>query len=242
MSKKNLPYKRNLLKMSGGALMSIAHRPLDKNNVRRIIDEIKQVQQLGVEIGIVIGGGNFYRGATLAAIGIDRVTADYMGMMGTLINALALRDALEKAALSCRIFSAIAISGIADEFHQLKAIHHLKRGRVVIFAAGTGNPLVTTDSAASLRGIEIRANAILKATDVDGVYSSDPFKNSAATLYSHLTYDEAIRRNLGVMDLSAFCQCRDYNMVLKVFNVTKAGALLKAVLNQNEGTTVTVGE
>jgi uridylate kinase len=219
MSKTTLPYKRILLKMSGGALMSRAHHPLDPSVVRRIIAEIKQVQQLGVEIGIVIGGGNFYRGATLAPIGIDRVTADYMGMMGTLINALALRDALEKASLSCRIFSAIAISGIADEFHQLKAIHHLKRGRV-----------------------EIRADVILKATDVDGIYSSDPMKDSSAKLYTHLTYDEAIDKNLGVMDLSAFCQCRDYDVVLKVFNMTKPGALLRAVLDQDEGTTVTVSK
>ena len=242
MSKTSLPYKRILLKMSGGALMSDAHRPLDPTVVRRIVAEIKQVQQLGIEIAIVIGGGNFFRGATLAPIGIDRVTADYMGMMGTLINALAMRDALEKAELSSRIFSAIAISGIADEFHQLKALHHLKRRRIVIFAAGTGNPLVTTDSAASLRGIEIRADAILKATNVDGVYSSDPVKNSGAKMYTHLTYDEAIDKNLGVMDLSAFCQCRDYNVILKVFNVTKPGALLKTVLNQKEGTTVTVSK
>jgi uridylate kinase len=242
MSTQQLPYKRILLKMSGGVLMSKTHRPLDPVVVHRIVAEVKQVQQLGIEVGIVIGGGNFFRGAALAPIGIDRITADYMGMMGTLINALALRDAFEKASLSSRIFSAISISGIAEEFHQLKAIHHLKLGRIVIFAGGTGNPLVTTDSAASLRGIEIRADAILKATDVDGVYSSDPDKDPSAKMYTRLTYDEAIENNLGIMDLSAFCQCRDYKVVLKVFNMTKPQALLKSVLNQQEGTTVTVNK
>jgi len=232
-------YKRILLKMSGGALMSKQYQPLDPAVVERIGKEIQSIHQLGVQIGIVIGGGNFFRGATLSKVGINRVTADYMGMLGTIMNALALRDAFEKNNLPVRIFSALAVSGIADEFHQLKAIHDLAKNRIVIFAGGTGNPLVTTDSAASLRAIEIHADAVLKATTVDGVYSADPAKDKSAKLYKHLTYKEVLEKELGVMDLSAFCQCRDHNMILKVFNMTKHGALLNAVLDHQEGTTVT---
>jgi len=236
---KQIPlYKRILLKMSGGALMSDEHQPLDPVVIDRISKEIQAIHQLGVEIGIVIGGGNFFRGAALSKVGINRVTADYMGMLGTMMNALALRDAFEKNHLPVRIFSALAVSGVADEFHQLKAIHDLEKKRIVIFAGGTGNPLVTTDSAASLRAIEVHADVILKATNVNGVYSDDPAKNKKAILYKQLTYKEVLEKELGVMDLSAFCQCRDHHMTLKVFNMTKPGAFLKAVIDPKEGTTV----
>lgn len=176
-------YRRVLLKMSGEALMGKGLHAIDPNVLDRMAKDVTQVYQLGVQIAIVIGGGNFFRGAALQAAGINRITGDYMGMLATLMNALALRDAFERSNLPVRILSAIPMTGVADAFHRRKAIHHLQQGRVVIFAAGTGNPLVTTDSAASLRGIEINADVVLKATNVDGVYSDDPAKNPQAKLY-----------------------------------------------------------
>ena len=231
-------YRRVLLKMSGEALMGKGLHAIDPNVLDRMAKDITQAYQLGVQIAIVIGGGNFFRGAALQAAGINRITGDYMGMLATLMNALALRDAFERSNLPVRILSAISMTGVADVFHRRKAIHHLQQGRVVIFAAGTGNPLVTTDSAASLRGIEINADVVLKATNVDGVYSDDPAKNPQAKLYKHLSYQEALKKELAVMDLAAFCQCRDYNMPLRVFNINKPGALLSVIMNQEEGTLV----
>lgn len=236
-------YRRVLLKMSGEALICTGPHAIDPHILDRIAKEVTQVYQLGVQIAIVIGGGNFFRGAALQKAGINRITGDYMGMLATLMNALALRDAFERSNLPVRILSAIPMTGVADAFHRRKAIHHLQQGRVVIFAAGTGNPLVTTDSAASLRGIEIDADVVLKATNVDGIYSEDPAKNPAAKLYKHLTYQEALEKELAVMDLAAFCQCRDHNMPLRVFNINnnKAGTLLRVILDKEEGTLVDRG-
>jgi uridylate kinase len=235
-------YRRILLKMSGEALIGKGGASsIDPKVLDRLAKEILEVHQLGVQVGIVIGGGNFFRGAALSELGINRISADYMGMLGTLMNALALRDALERCSIPVRILSAIPMSGVADHFNRRKAIHHLQQGRVVLFAAGTGNPLVTTDSAASLRGIEIDADVVLKATNVDGVYSADPAKDRNAILYRHLTYQEALEKELAVMDLAAFCQCRDHNMPLRIFNIHKPGALMRVVLNNDEGTVVDKG-
>jgi len=235
-------YKRLLLKISGEALTGKEPSGIDPAVVTRIASEIKDIAQFGVQVGLVIGGGNLFRGAALSAIGIDRVTADQMGMLATVMNALAMRDMLEKMQVHTRVMSAIPLSGLVDHYDRRKAMNHLAQGRVVIFAAGTGNPLVTTDSAASLRGIEVGADVVVKATNVDGVYSADPYKDPTAKLYQHLTYQEALDKQLGVMDLAAFCQCRDYNMPLRVFNINKPGALLRIVQGEPEGTLVSQGE
>ncbi len=232
-------YRRILLKMSGEALMGGGQRMIDPAVLDRMANEIGEVYQLGVQIGIVVGGGNFFRGVTISEAGINRVTGDHMGMLATLINALAMRDAFERYGLPVRVLSAIPMSGIVDYYNRRKAIHHLQQGRIVIFAAGTGNPLVTTDSAASLRGIEVEADIVLKATQVDGVYSADPRRFPDAIRYEKLTYQEALEKELAVMDLAAFCQCRDYNMPLCVFNMQKPGALLRVITGQAEGTLVT---
>ena len=232
-------YRRVLLKMSGEALMGKGPNAIDSTVLDRLAREVAEIYKLGVQVAIVIGGGNFFRGVTLSEAGINRITGDHMGMLATLMNALALRDSFERASLPVRILSAIPMSGIVDHFNRRKAIHHLQQGRVVIFAAGTGTPLVTTDSAASLRGIEIAADVVLKATNVDGVYSADPAKDPDAKLYHSLTYAEALSKELAVMDLAAFCQCRDHAMPLRVFNINKSGALLQVILGENEGTTVT---
>lgn len=231
-------YRRVLLKLSGEALQGKEKFGIDPVALDRFAAEISEVVDLGVELGIVIGGGNLFRGTTLSAAGLGRVTSDQMGMLATVMNALALRDALERAQLPARVMSAIPMSGVVDHYDRRKAIHHLKEHRIVIFSAGTGNPLVTTDSAASLRAIETEADVLLKATNVDGVYSADPKKDKSAKLYEQLTYQEALEKELGVMDLTAFCQCRDHQLELKVFNVHKHGALLRVVTGANEGTTV----
>jgi uridylate kinase len=231
-------YKRILLKMSGEALMGDGATAISPTILNRIAKEIKEVRDLGVQIAIVIGGGNFCRGVQLSEVGIDRITGDHMGMVATIMNALALRDAFERSDMHVRILSAVAVGGMVDLFHRRKAIHHLEQGRIVIFSAGTGNPLFTTDSAASLRGIEINADVVMKATNVDGVYSEDPRKNPNAKLYEHLTYNEALAKEFAVMDLAAFCQCRDYEMPLRVFNIGKPGVLLQAVMGENVGTLV----
>lgn len=232
-------YRRILLKMSGEALMGGGSSAIDPKVLDRMAKEVGEIYQLGVQVGIVVGGGNFFRGVTVSEAGINRITGDHMGMLATLINALAMRDAFERSGLPVRVLSAIPMSGMVDYFNRRKAIHHLQQGRVVIFAAGTGNPLVTTDSAASLRGIEIEADVVLKATQVDGIYSADPVRFPNATRYEHLTYQEALEKELAVMDLAAFCQCRDYNMPLCVFNMQKPGALLRVITGQPEGTHVT---
>lgn len=233
-----LAYRRILLKMSGEALLGDTHHSIDPAVLDRMATEIAQVVTLGVQVAIVIGGGNLFRGTTLSKAGIGRITSDYMGMLATLMNALALRDAFERADLSTRILSAIPMTGIVDHYDRRKAIHHLQKGRVVIFAGGTGNPLVTTDSAASLRGIEIEADIILKATQVDGIYTADPNKDSSATRYQSLSYKEVLEKELAVMDLASFCQCRDHGMILRVFNINKPGAILRIVKGENEGTLV----
>jgi len=235
-------YHRILLKMSGEALSGNSQFGIDPAVLDRMAEEIAAVVNIGVQVGVVIGGGNLFRGATLQKAGIARITGDYMGMLATLMNALALRDALEGASLPTRILSAIPMSGIVGHYDRLKAMHHLRQGRVVIFAAGTGNPLVTTDSAASLRAIEIQADILLKATNVDGVYDADPAKHPDAKRYDHLTYREVLSKELAVMDLAAFCQCRDNNMPLRVFNINKEKALLHIVMGESEGTLVETGE
>lgn len=209
--------------------------------LNRLAKEINEVRQLGVQIAIVIGGGNFCRGVALSEVGINRITGDHMGMVATIMNALALRDAFERSQMPVRILSAVRVGGMVDLFQQRKAIHHLEQGRIVIFAAGTGNPLFTTDSAASLRGIEIKADVVMKATNVDGVYSDDPRTNPNAVLHKHLTYDEALKKEFAVMDLAAFCQCRDYQMPLRVFNIKKPGVFMQVVMGEEVGTLVDAG-
>ena len=231
-------YKRVLLKLSGEALMGEKAFGIDPKVLDRMAHEIGELVKLGVQLGLVIGGGNFFRGEALSLVGIGRMTGDHMGMLATVMNALAMRDALERAGFATRILSAIPMSGIVDYYDRRKAIDHLKKGRVVIFAAGTGNPLVTTDSAASLRAIEIEANILLKATSVDGIYSSDPLKNPKAVRYTRVSYKEALEKELGVMDLTAFCQCRDHHMRIRVFSLEKPGALLRIIQGENEGTLV----
>lgn len=231
-------YQRILLKLSGEALQGKTQVGIDPPVLNRIAQEIAELIKLNIQTGVVIGGGNFFRGATLSALGINRITGDQMGMVSTIMNALALREALEQIGVHARIMSAIPMSGIVDHYDRRKAIHNLREKRVVLFAAGTGNPLVTTDSAASLRSIEVEADILLKATNVDGVYSEDPRKNPNATLYQQLSYQEALEKELGVMDLTAFCQCRDHQMPIRVFNIHKEGALKRAALGENEGTLV----
>ena len=241
MSGKKPVYSRVLLKMSGEALMGDGESAISPTVLNRIAKEIHEAHQLGVQIAIVVGGGNYCRGVALSEVGINRITGDYMGMVATIMNALALRDAFERSNMPVRILSAVAVGGMVDLFSRRKAIHHLEQGRIVIFAAGTGNPLFTTDSAASLRGIEIEADVVIKATNVDGVYSADPKKDSSATLYRHITYQEALEKELAVMDLAAFCQCRDYDMPLRVFNIGKPGTFLKVIEGGEVGTLVDGG-
>lgn len=231
-------YKRIVLKLSGEALQGKANFGIDPQVLDRLASEIREITTLNVQIGIVIGGGNLFRGASLSAAGIGRITGDQIGMLATIMNALAMRDALERIHVSARIMSAIPMSGIVDHYDRRKAIYHLERKRVVLFAGGTGNPLVTTDSAASLRAIEVGAEVLLKATNVDGIYTADPSKDKQATRYQVLTYQEALEKELGVMDLTAFCQCRDHNLALRVFNIHKPGSLLRVITGEDEGTLV----
>jgi uridylate kinase len=235
-----LKYHRVLLKLSGEALMGNQGFGIDPEVIKRISSEIKQAVDQGIQVAVVIGGGNLFRGALLSQEGLDRVSADHMGMLATLMNALAMRDIFEQMGMSTRVMSAIPMSGIVDHYDRRKAMHHLMRNRVVIFAAGTGNPLVTTDSAASLRGIEVKADIIIKGTNVDGVYSADPQKDPKAVLYDKLTFDQVLAKQLGVMDLSAFCQCRDQGIPLCVFNINKQGMLLEVLLGKKVGTLVTL--
>jgi len=214
---------------------------IDPKVTKRIAQEISALIEAGVEIGMVIGGGNIFRGAGLAANGVDRVTADHMGMLATVINALSLQDALEQHGAKARVMSAIKINQICEDYIRRRAIRHLEKKRVVIFAAGTGNPFFTTDSAASLRGVEIGADIVLKATKVDGVYSADPMRDPTATFYSRLNYNDVLQRNLQVMDATAIVMCRDHNMPLRVFNMNKAGAMMRIAQGEDEGTLVECG-
>lgn len=231
-------YRRILLKMSGEALMGESHFGIAPHVLHRIVSEIRELCELGVEVALVIGGGNLFRGAALSEAGLGRVTGDYMGMLATVMNALAVRDMFETAHIPSRIMSAIPMTGVVDPYDRRKAIYHLEQGRVVIFAAGLGSPFFTTDSAASLRAIEIDADILLKATKVDGIYSADPFKDPEAIHYSRLSYTEVIEKQLTVMDTTAICMCRDHNMPLRVFNLNKPAAVKAIILGANEGTLV----
>lgn len=235
-------YKRVLIKISGEALMGDQSFGIDPAVVQRTAAEIAEVVNSGVQVALVIGGGNIFRGVSLAAGGMERATADHMGMLATVINALSVQDALEHEGLYVRVMSALPIHQVCEDYVRRRAIRHLEKGRVCIFAAGTGNPFFTTDSAATLRGIEINADLILKATKVDGVYSDDPVKNPDAERFSHLTFDEVLSRKLGVMDLTAMVLCRDHNIPLRVFDMNKAGALMRVIKGEDEGTLVDNGE
>ncbi|MDH5259022.1 MAG: UMP kinase [Gammaproteobacteria bacterium] len=231
-------YTRILLKLSGEALLGSGDYGIDPKVIGRIAVEIQELVDAGVQVGMVVGGGNIFRGAGLAESGMDRVTGDHMGMLATVINALALQDSLEKHGLSVRVLSALKINQICEDYIRRRAVRHLERNRVVVFAAGTGNPFFTTDSAASLRGIEIGAQIVMKATKVDGVYSEDPMKNPDAEFYATLTYDQVIERKLNVMDTAAIALCRDQKMPIRVFNMNKPGAMMRVVMGEDEGTLV----
>jgi uridylate kinase len=237
-----LMYKRILLKLSGEALMGEQEFGIDPAVVQRMAQDIAQAVAAGVEVGLVIGGGNIFRGVSLASGGMERATADHMGMLATVINALSVQDGLEKAGVPVRVMSALPIHQVCEDYVRRRAIRHLEKGRVVIMAAGTGNPFFTTDSAATLRGIEINADLVLKATKVDGVYNADPVKDPSATRYSRLSFDEVLQRQLGVMDLTAIVLCRDHNLPLRVFNMNKPGALMAILYGADEGTLVERGE
>ncbi|TWH64699.1 uridylate kinase [Azomonas agilis] len=238
MSGQKPRYKRILLKLSGEALMGTEDSGIDPKVLDRMALEIGQLIGIGVQVGLVIGGGNLFRGAALSAAGMDRVTGDHMGMLATVMNALAMRDALERSNIPALVMSAISMVGVTDHYDRRKAVRHLSAGEVVLFSAGTGNPFFTTDSAACLRAIEVQADIVLKATKVDGVYTADPMKNAQAEKYDRLSYDQVLAEKLGVMDLTAICLCRDHNMPLRVFNMNKPGALLNIVLGESEGTLI----
>jgi uridylate kinase len=231
-------YKRILLKLSGEALQGEKNFGIDANVLDRMALEIGQLVGIGVQIGMVIGGGNLFRGTELNAVGLDRVTGDHMGMLATVMNALAMRDALERSNISTLAMSSIPMSGVVETYDRRRALRFVQENCVVICCAGTGNPFFTTDSAACLRGIEIDADIVLKATKVDGIFDKDPLKYKDAKRIPHLTYDEVLTKNLCVMDMTAICMLRDQGMPLKVFNVTKPGALLNAVIGKEEGSFV----
>lgn len=234
-------YKRILLKLSGEALMGDDDYGINPEIIARMASEVKELVDAGIEVGMVIGGGNIFRGAGLAASGIDRVTGDHMGMLATVINALAMQDALERQDVKARVMSALKVNQVCEDYIRRRAVRHLEKGRVVIFAAGTGNPFFTTDSAASLRGVEIGADVVIKGTKVDGVYSADPVKDKNATLYSCLSFDEVISKDLKVMDTTAIVLCRDYNLPIRVYNMNKSGALNRVIAGEDEGTLVNKG-
>ena len=235
---RSVKYKRILLKLSGEALMGEHDFGIDPKVLDRMAQEIGQLIGIGVQVGLVIGGGNLFRGAALHEAGMDRVTGDHMGMLATVMNGLAMRDALERAGIRSRVMSAIPMSGVVEHYDRRTAIRYLTASDVVIFSAGTGNPFFTTDSAACLRGIEIDADVVIKATKVDGVYDKDPVKHSDAVKYDSLSYDAVLDQKLGVMDLTAICLVRDHNMPVRVFDMTKPGALLNLVTGGKEGTVI----
>jgi uridylate kinase len=232
-------YRRVLLKLSGEALMGELDYGIKPEVIQRIAGEIAAVRKLGIEVAIVIGGGNIFRGAGLARAGLDRVTGDYMGMLATVMNALAIQDALESQDVYARVMSAIQIHEVCEDYIRRRAVRHLEKGRVVILAAGTGNPFFTTDSAASLRAIEIGADVLLKATKVSGVYDSDPQVNTDASLFDTVSFDKVLVDKLNVMDATAIVMCRDNNLPLRVFNMTEDDTLVRAMTDENVGTLVT---
>ncbi len=233
-------YKRVLLKLSGEALMGEDAYGINRATIERMVADVSDVAKLGVEVAIVIGGGNIFRGVAPGAQGMDRATADYMGMLATVMNSLALADAMRQAGMVARVMSAIGIEQVVEPYVRPKALQYLEEGKIVIFAAGTGNPFFTTDTAAALRGAEIGAEVVLKATKVDGIYSSDPKKDPSATRYTTISFDEAIAKHLQVMDATAFALCRDQKLPIRVFSIVKPGALKNVVLGQDEGTLVHV--
>lgn len=233
-----LQYKRILLKFSGEALMGKSQFGIDPSVLDTLAKDVAELIQMGVEVGLVLGGGNLFRGKALFQAGVGRVTGDHMGMLATVMNALAMRDALERIDLPARIMSAIPMLGVVDSYHRRKAITHLRNGHVVIFAAGTGNPFFTTDTAACLRAIEVGADVVLKATKVDGVYSADPVKDPSATKYDYLTYKEVLTKGLEVMDSTAICLCQDQGMPLQVFDMAAPNALKRIVTGERVGTIV----
>jgi uridylate kinase len=240
MSQAKSQYTRILVKLSGEALMGSGDYGIDPAVLKRIAGELQAIQEMGVQVATVIGGGNIFRGAGLARAGMDRVAADHMGMLATVMNALAMQDALESLGLHARVMSAIRINEVCEDYIRRRAMRHLEKGRVVIFAAGTGNPFFTTDTAAALRAIEISADVLLKATKVNGVFSEDPLKNPAAVRYSTLTFDRVLNEKLNVMDATAIVMCRDNHLPLRVFNLNNSGDLTRIVRGEDVGTTVTV--
>lgn len=235
---KSAKYKRILLKLSGEALMGEMDFGIDPKVLDRMALEIAQLRGIGVQVGLVIGGGNLFRGKALSEAGLDRVAGDHMGMLATVMNALAMRDALERANMPTRVMSAIPMSGVVDHYDRRSAIRALDAGDVVIFSAGTGNPFFTTDSAACLRGIEINADVVMKATNVDGVYTADPKKDPTAEKYDSLTYREVLEKELGVMDLTAICLARDHSMPLRVYDMNETGVLARLMTGGNDGTLI----
>jgi uridylate kinase len=239
MSESRVLYRRVLLKLSGEALMGDLDYGIDPAIIKRIAAEVAEVRKLGIEVAIVIGGGNIFRGAGLAGAGMDRVTGDYMGMLATVMNALALQDALESMNEYARVMSAIQIHDVCEDYIRRRAVRHLEKGRVVVLAAGTGNPFFTTDTAASLRAIEVGADVLLKATKVAGVYDSDPKQNSMASLYDTVSFDKVLIDKLNVMDATAVVMCRDNHLPLRVFDMTEKNSLVRAMTDENVGTLVT---
>ena len=231
-------YKRVLLKLSGEALMGDDAYGINRATIERMVADVAEISRMGVELAIVIGGGNIFRGVAPAAAGMDRATADYMGMLATVMNAMALQDAMKRFGLDCRVQSALNLEQVAEPFIRGKALRYLEDGKVVIFAAGTGNPFFTTDTAAALRGVEMDAEVVIKATKVDGVYTADPKLDPAAIRYQKLSFDEAINKNLKVMDATALTLCRDQNLPIIVFSIFKHDALKRVVMGQDEGTLV----
>ena len=237
-AKREPKYKRILLKLSGESLMGEDAFGINRQTLASIVEDIKEVLELGVQVGIVVGGGNIFRGVALGATGMDRATGDYMGMLATVMNAMALQDALRNAGVEARVQSALTIEQVAERYIRGRALRHLEKGRVVIFGAGTGNPFFATDTTAALRGAEIGAEIVLKATKVDGIYSEDPKKNPNATLYHDITFNEAMQRDLKVLDATAFALCRDQKLPIKVFSILKKGAMARVVMGEDEGTLV----
>jgi len=233
-------YRRVLLKLSGEALMGDDAFGINRGTLERMVAEIGEVVRLGIEMAIVIGGGNIFRGIALGAAGMDRATADYMGMMATVMNSMALQDAMRRAGIEARVQSALNIEQVVEPYIRPKAMRYLEEGKVVIFAAGTGNPFFTTDTAAALRGSEMGVQIVLKATKVDGIYSADPKKDPKATRFASISFDEALSRKLQVMDATAFALCRDQKLPIKVFDMTKPGALRRVAMGEDEGTLVHV--
>lgn len=242
MTEQGPVHKRVLLKLSGEALLGDQQYGVDPAVLSRIARELRDVSAMGVEVAVVIGGGNIFRGAGLAEAGMDRVTADHIGMLGTVINALAMQDSLEKLRVFCRVMSALKINEVCEDYIRRRAVRHLEKGRVVVFAAGTGNPFFTTDSAASLRAIEIGADIMIKGTKVNGVFDADPVNNPSAQRYERVTYDQVFAKDLGVMDATAIVMCRDNHIPLQVFNLNNDGDLIRLIRGEQVGTIVERGE